>query len=129
MTELEERWLEAYLSGLNATQACREIGIEKNAAYRGHEFKKRLAPFIEANIKAMIGHCAPSALEVVFDLAMNCPDPKVRLAAAQDLLNRAGYKEATKHEITVADKSDEELDREIKALLRKGGIVDAEVIH
>lgn len=129
LTEQEEAWLSAYLQCGNATQACREIGIDNYPAQRGSEFKRKLAPFIQENLRAMIGNCAPSALEVIYDLAINCPDPKVRLTAAQDLLNRAGYKEVTKHEITVADKSDEEIDNEIKRLLRKGGIIDAEVLH
>jgi len=42
----------------------------------------------------MIGKCVPSALETIYTLATECPDPRIQLAAAQDILNRAGYKEA-----------------------------------
>lgn len=129
LTSLEEQWLEAYINLGNATKACESIGVTENPAQRGSEFKRRLMPFIEANMKKMIGKCAPAALMTVFEIAQDCPDPAVRLKAAQDLLDRAGHKQAVQHEIMVSDKSDDEIDREIKRLLKQGGIVEAEILQ
>jgi len=124
LTEDEQRWLEAYMDTGVASQASLAIGIERNAALHGHRMRRRLSHFIEANIKALIGKCAPAALETIYELATDCPDPKVRLAAAQDLLNRAGFQSVNKHEISVADKSEKEIDDEINRLLQKGNIID-----
>lgn len=128
LTEYERSWLEEYMACGNATEAARLCEFP-HPKQRGYELRKKLSHFIEANLRQMIGRCAPAALEVIYELAVECPDPKVRLTAAQDLLNRAGYKEAVKHEITVADKTDKEIDKEIDALLKKGGIITAEVVH
>jgi len=131
----ERQWLEAYVQCNNASEASRMIGITKCVAQYGQQMRMKLADYIVANLKQMIGRTAPAALETVFDLAQSCEDPKVRLAAAQDLLNRAGFKESTHIELSVKDKSKEEIDKEIDALLQKGGIVigdvvtDAEVVN
>lgn len=124
LTEEEQTWLEAYMETGVASQASLAVGVERNAAVHGHRMRRRLSHFIEANIKALIGKTAPAALETIYELATDCPDPKVRLAAAQDLLNRAGYAEVKKHEINVSDKTEKELDMEIQTLLKKGNIID-----
>jgi len=129
LTEKQKAWLESYLEHGNASEAARALGIGDNSARQyGHQMKRALSECIQANMHALIGRCAPDALETIYDIAVNCPDPKVRLAAAQDVLNRAGYMGTKKVEVSVEAKSDADLDREISSLLRKGGIVDAEVV-
>jgi len=124
----EREWMEAYMQCGNATEASREIGIEKHPSQYGQQMRRKLSDYIQLNMRKLIGNSAPKALETIYEIAKSCPDPKVRLAAAQDLLNRAGYKETQEIQINVKDKSKEELDNEIDALLKRGGIVDAEVI-
>ena len=80
-------------------------------------------------MKAMIGSCAPAALETIYRLATESGDDQVKLRAAQDLLNRAGYGATQKHEISVHDMSDEELDNELSKLLSKANIVDADIVR
>jgi len=131
LTDKQRAWLEVYLECGNASEAARAVGVEKHAAQYGKQMRDRLSEVIQSNLRKMVGRCAPAALETIYKLATTCPDPKVQLAAAQDLLNRAGYKEATKVELTVDKKSDRELDKEIENLLSKGGIIvtDAEVVQ
>ena len=124
----EREWLEAYMGCGNASEASRLIGITKSYAQYGHIMRMKLNDYIQANLKVMIGRTAPAALETIYDLACNCGDPKIQLAAAQDLLNRAGYKESKKIDVSVNDKSSSEIDKEIRMLLKKGGIVEAEVV-
>ena len=124
----EFEWMEAYMQCGNASEASRMIGIEKCVAQYGQQMRNKLSLYIQANLKEMIGRTAPVALETVLELATTCGDPKVRLQAAQDLLDRGGYKEVKKIEVSVKDKSSDDLDKEIDALLQQGGIVEAEVI-
>ncbi|RME61114.1 hypothetical protein D6779_00685 [Candidatus Parcubacteria bacterium] len=121
LTEREQIWLETYLNTGSTREACEAAGYHPN---QGSQLRRRLNHFILANMKDMIAKCAPAALEVIFEIATKCPDPKTRLQAAQDLLNRAGYKEAQRHEISVTDKSDEELERELAELLKRSNIID-----
>jgi len=124
----DREWIEAYFQTGSASEASRRLGVEKNVKQHAYNMKQKLSVCIQQNLTKFIGHCAPDALEIVFDLAKNCEDPKVRLAAAVDILNRAGYKESRKVEVSIEDKSSSELDTEIKRLLSKGGIIDAAVI-
>jgi len=125
----EKEWMEAYMQSGNATEASRMIGIEKCPSQYGQQMRMKLSDYIQANLRQLLGRTAPHALETIYDIAKNCPDPKVRLAAAQDLLNRAGYKETQEIQISVKDKSKEELDSEIDMLLKRGGIMEAEVVN
>ena len=129
LTEKQKAWLESYLEHGNASEAARAIGVGDNCARQyGHQMKRALSGCIQANMHKLIGRCAPDALETIYDIATNCPDPKVRLAAAQDVLNRAGYMGTKKVEVSVEAKSDDEIDNEIQRLLKKGSIIDAEVV-
>jgi len=130
LKEHERSWLEAYMEHGNAAEASRSVGqTESCVRQHGYRMKRRLSECIQANLHKLIGKCTPDALETVYDIACNCPDPKVRLSAAQDILNRAGYTGTKKVEVSINDKSDDEINREISMLLNKGGIVDAEVVE
>lgn len=124
MNAKQIEWLESYLDHGNASKASQAVGITENARQHGYNMRNTLMPFIQANLPAIIGRCAPVALETVFDLAQNCPDPKIQLAAAQDLLNRAGYGQVKKVEVSIHDASEEDLDKEIRLLLKKGNIIE-----
>jgi len=128
VSDLQKAWLIAYFSGANGSAASRSVGITNNVKQHACNMKAALMDVIQLNMRRMVGHCAPTALETVFELSQHCEDPKVRLAAARDLLDRAGYKEAAKIEVTIADKSDKELDSEIQELLMKGNIINAESV-
>ena len=121
LNDKERVWLETYLTTGSTKEACVAAGYAPNT---GSQIRRRLNHFIMANMTDMIAKCAPAALETIFEIATTCPDPKTRLAAAQDLLNRAGFKEAQKHEISVKDKSDEELEKELRSLLSRSNIID-----
>ena len=128
LSDKDKIWLETYFETCNASEAARAAGYENAVRQHGYLMRQKLSGFLQTKIRSMIGHCSPAALETVYHLSQESGDDKVRLAAAQDLLNRAGYAQAQKVEVTVADKSDAELDSEIQRLLKKGNIIDAEVV-
>jgi len=122
----EVDWLEEYMATGNASEASRKIGVEKCPAQHGARMRRTLSDYIQANVSAMIGKCVPSALETVYELATSCPDPNIRLRAAIDILDRAGHKQAERLEISMSNKSDDELNSEIDALLNANGIIDVQ---
>jgi len=128
LTDRDKTWLAAYFETCNASEAAREAGYENAIRQHGYLMRRKLSGFIQSKIRDMIGHCSPAALETVFTLSQESADDKVKLAAAQDLLNRAGYGEARKVEVTIQDKTDAELDSEIQRLLKKGNIIDIEAM-
>jgi len=129
LTEEDKLWADAYMNSGNATGVSRELfPAIKQPHVHGARMKRKVAKYIESRMLHFVMNHAPDAMETIIDLAKNCPDVKVRLAAAQDILNRAGIKSANKLEISIADKSDNELNNEINMLLEKGGIIDAEPI-
>lgn len=65
---------------------------------------------VERRIVEKIGRQVPQALAVIVDLMENARTESIKLKAAQDILGRAGYDQASKIEFT--EKSAEELSRE-----------------
>jgi len=130
ITDKDKEWAEHYMNYGNASEASRETFPEiKAVAIHGSRMKAKMRNYIERNMVKFIQRHAPDAMETIIDLAKNCPDVKVRLAAAQDILNRAGVKSANRIEVSISDKSDRELNAEIGMLLEKGGIIDASPIE
>ena len=80
---------------------------------------------VERRIVERIGSHVPKALAVVMDLMENASQASVRLKAAQDILGRAGYDQASKIEFTekkAEDLTGEELKSELKELLARADI-------
>lgn len=118
MTEQQEKFLELYIHTGNASKAAKYAGYG-SPKQRGHELKKKLQHEIESRQKAMIADAVPGVIATVISLATGADSEAVRLNAAKDLLDRAGFKpvEKTETEITtVESKSTEELKAELADL-------------
>ncbi len=63
---------------------------------------------------------APRALNILSDLTENAESESVRLGAARDLLDRAGFRPVDRHEI-VKDKSVVELNAQLISLVGENG--------
>lgn len=101
----EEAYVEAGYSGHN----CR---ANAHKFYRGNE------AYIKSYISEHIGTKAPSALKVIEQIMLD-PNEKggIRLKAAQDLLDRAGFGAKQKIELTTKDTKEmttEELQNEVE---------------
>lgn len=106
----------------NASKAARDAGYGgtvNSAKRRGHELKLRYKDYIAQQIANNISGYAPAALEMIAEIARNGESEAIRLKAAIDLMDRAGFKPTTKTEqktIAVEERSTEELEEELKQL-------------
>lgn len=94
---------------------------EATAKYNAQKYHRQNLEYITAYFADHIGTHAPAALKVLLEI-MNNEDEKggIRLKAAQDLLDRAGYSAKQKIEVTTKqldEMSTGELEDEIKKLL------------
>ena len=116
-----ELYCEGIANGLSKERAYIEAGYSENMARaNAQKYHRQNAQFIQGYLSEHIGSHAPTALKVVMQI-MNDPDEKggIRLKAAQDVLDRAGFGAKQKLEITtkeVKDLSTEELQNEIRKL-------------
>ena len=70
--------------------------------------------------KKSFAEIAPRALNILSDLTENAESESVRLGAARDLLDRAGFRPVDRHEI-VKDKSVVELNAQLISLVGENG--------
>ena len=121
-TDKQKDFVANFILHGNAAKAARDAGygnINDSAKRRGHELKLRYKDYIAQQIANNISGYAPAALAMIADIATNGESEAIRLKAAIDLMDRAGYKPTTKTEqktIAVEERSTEELEEELKQL-------------
>ena len=121
-TEKQKDFVANFILHGNAAKAARDAGygnVNDSAKRRGHELKLRYKDYIAQQIANNISGYAPAALAMIADIAKNGESEAIRLKAAIDLMDRAGYKPTTKTEqktIAVEERSTEELEEELKQL-------------
>ncbi|AUX83693.1 terminase small subunit [Pseudomonas phage NV1] len=114
-------YCEALCDGFNKTQAYIKAGFSAPHAQRNvAPYHRKNAEYIQAYISERIGSDAPAARKVVLEI-MNDPNEKggIRLKAAQDILDRAGFGAKQKIELTtkdVADLTTEDIKNELAKL-------------
>lgn len=108
-------------------------GLSKQAAYvaagyaehmskpNSQKFYRENIQYIQAYLAEHIGVHAPTALKIILQIANDVNEKGgIRLKAAQDILDRAGFSAKQKVELTVADPKEmttEDLHNEIKKLM------------
>lgn len=117
-----DKYCEGIANGLSRTDAYitagySEVGARANAS----AYHKANIDYINAYIADHIGSHVPTALKVLLEI-MNSQNEKggIRLKAAQDILDRAGFGAKQKIELThkdVDEMSTGELEDEIKRIL------------
>jgi len=118
-TAKQEAFVEEYCKSGNAAQSAIKAGYsEKVAKQKGYLLKEQFAREIEEKTKKMLQDCVPGALAQLQNLSSTAISEAVRLGAVKDILDRAGYKPVERVDQTIshAEKSNEELMRELKAL-------------
>ena len=118
-TAKQEAFVEEYCKSGNAAQSAIKAGYsEKVAKQKGYLLKEQFAREIEEKTKKMLQDCVPGALAQLQNLSGTAISEAVRLGAVKDILDRAGYKpiERVDQTISHAEKSNEELMRELQAL-------------
>ena len=118
-TEKQEAFVEEYCKRGNATQAAIKAGYSKNVAkQKAYKLKEQFSKEIEDRTKKLLQDSVPVALAQLKKLSSDAVSEAVQLGAIKDILDRTGYKptERVEQTITHADKSTEELERELEAL-------------
>ena len=118
-TDKQEAFVEEYCKSGNATQAAIKAGYSKNVAkQRAYKLKEQFSKEIEDRTKKMLQDSVPIALAQLTKLSVDAISEAVQLGAIKDILDRTGYKptERIEQTITHADKTTEELERELEAL-------------
>jgi phage terminase small subunit len=118
-TEKQEAFVEEYCKSGNATQAAIKAGYSKNVAkQKAYKLKEQFSKEIEDRTKKLLQDSVPVALAQLKKLSSDAVSEAVQLGAIKDILDRTGYKptERVEQTITHADKSTEELERELEAL-------------
>jgi phage terminase small subunit len=120
MTERQDKFIEHYSLTGNATQSAIEAGYsEKTAKQKGYELKKFLSHEINEQTQKVLADKVPQNIHFLSELAEKAESESVRLAAIKDILDRAGLKPIERSEVTTVERmSDEEIQREIDALLK-----------
>ena len=115
----QEVFIEEYCLTGNAAKAAVKAGYsEKVAKQRGYKLKEQFAYQIEERTKKMLQDSVPGALSHLKTLSTDAISEAVKLGAIKDILDRAGYKPTERIEQTIshAEKSTDELQRELEAL-------------
>ena len=103
-------------------QAARRAGYsEKTIANRACKLKRELASEIREELNHNFVGYAPKALQTLQELAESSPSESVRLQASRDLLDRAGFKPADRHELIGKSKTHDELKAELVGLVGEDG--------
>ena len=115
----QEVFIEEYCLTGNAAKAATKAGYSSNVAkQRGYKLKEQFSKEIEERTKKILQDSVPGALSNLKTLSTEAISEAVKLGAIKDILDRAGYKPAERVEqtITHADKTTDELKRELEAL-------------
>ena len=119
-TEKQDKFIEHYCRTGNDTQSAIYAGYyEKGAVQSGHRLKKQFNDQIQERVKRMVQDMVPASLSAIQALIDQGESESVRLAAAKDVLDRAGLKPVEKTEVTnIEAMSDEEIQRRIDVLTK-----------
>ena len=126
--EKQETFIEEYCLTGNAAKSAIKAGYSaKIAKQRGYKLKEQFSREIEERSKKMLRDCGPGALAQLKNLSDSAISEEVKLGAIKDILDRAGYKPVERIDqiISHADKSTQELERELEALI---GVTQVEEI-
>ena len=124
---------EGLVNGLSREAAYVAAGYSPHMARQnGTKYYRENALYIHQYLAEHIGVHAPTAFKVILQIA-NDPNEKggIRLKAAQDVLDRAGYSAKQKIELSVSDPkemSTEDIQNEIKKLIGEDPSL-AQVFH
>lgn len=110
LTDLQERFVEEYLKDSNASQAAIRAGYSEKTAYQsGYRNMKNVEVVnrlnerrkeIEEQLRQQFSMDAVEARKIMFHIMKSKDAPEhVRLAAAKDFLDRAGYKPVEKQDV------------------------------
>jgi len=122
LTEQWQVFIKEYCALGDHVEAARRAGYsEKTVANQACKLKRELASEIREELTLNFISHAPKALQTLQELAESSTSESVRLQASRDLLDRAGFKPADRHEMIGKTKTPEELEAELVELAGEEG--------
>jgi phage terminase small subunit len=136
LPDKHKRFLQVYASnGGNASAAARTVGYrttsgsDKVTACRILK-KPESIEYLHTLLLQALTADAPFAISTIRKLAEEAESEQVKLQACKELLDRAGFKLAERHEFILKDeRTSEEIEASIRAHLEELGIVEGQVIQ
>ena len=119
INDQQQAFIDNYVLTGDGTGSAEKAGY-KNPVVRGSEMKKKYRVEIMEATKGALGELAPVLMKAAVEIALENENPRVRLAAIQDLLDRAGYKPVEKSVTEVShveSQTTAELEAELEELL------------
>ena len=119
ITDQQQAFIDNYVLTGDGAGSAEKAGY-KNPVVRGSEMKKKYRVEIMEATKGALGELAPVLMKAAVDIALDNENPKLRLTAIQDLLDRAGYKPVEKSVTEVSHvetQTTAELEAELEELL------------
>ena len=122
LTEQRQIFIKEFCRLGDHVQAARRAGYsEKTIANQACKLKRELASEIREELTLNFISHAPKALQTLKELAESSTSESVRLQASRDLLDRAGFKPADRHEMIGKTKTPDELKAELVGLVGEDG--------
>ena len=107
----------------NATQSAIKAGYKKtNADIMGYQLKERYKKEIQEEVNKQLSSSVPMALSRIVSLINTAKQESIQLQASKDLLDRAGYQAVNLHQDVTNEKSDQDLNQELKNILDTIGV-------
>ena len=122
LTEQRQIFIQEYCALGDHVEAARRAGYsKKTVANQACKLKRELASEIREELNHNFVCYAPKALQTLKELAESSPSESVRLQASRDLLDRAGFKPADRHEMIGKSKTHDELKAELVGIVGEDG--------
>ena len=122
LTEQRQIFIKEYCALGDHVEAARRAGYsEKTIANQACKLKRELASEIREELNHNFVGYAPKALQTLKELAESSTSESVRLQASRDLLDRAGFKPADRHEMIGKTKTPDQLKAELVGLVGEDG--------
>jgi len=119
ITDKQQKFIEYYCETGEQLESARRAGYKDTPAlyYQAYKLKRELAPEIAKRMAERFADKAPTALNTINELMLNSDSDAIRLQAAKDMMDRAGYKPKDKVSIEEDKKSVKELEAELILLV------------
>lgn len=119
-SERELQWLEDYLDHGDAKKAVEDnFNCQpKSVASKASQLKKRFAEEIHKRVQESFSMHSMEMRNVIKDLALNSDQDSVKLKAAQDWLDRGGFKPVEQYEDLGKEATEAELMERLKLLVQ-----------
>jgi len=88
----------------------------------GYQLKERYKKEIQEEVNKQLSSSVPMALNRIVSLINTAKQESIQLQASKDLLDRAGYQAVNLHQDLTNEKSDQDLNQELKNILDNIGV-------